>query len=69
MQKLAEVLLYAIVLMAGLAGLALTTCGGIFLMMGDLALIGPVAILSLGFGAMIMLGVYKFLTRDKSNTD
>lgn len=66
MQKLAEILLYTIVLLAGLAGLAITTCGGFFFMQGDLASFGPVAILSLGFGLMILLGVFKFLTREKS---
>jgi hypothetical protein len=68
-QKLAEVLMYVIVLLAGLAGLAITTCGGIFLMMGDIAVVGPMAMLSLGFGAMILQGVYRFLTRDKSTAD
>lgn len=67
MQKLAETLLYLIVLLAGLAGLAITTCGGFFIIQNyALSIIGPFVILSFGLGLMIIFGVIKFLTRKKS---
>ena len=66
MQKLGEILLYAIVLLAGLVGLAITTCGSMFLLNDESLSLAPFAILSVGVGVMILVGVYKFLTRDRS---
>jgi hypothetical protein len=65
-QKLGEILLYAIVLLAGLAGLAITTCGSIFLLNDESLSLAPFAILSVGVGVMVLVGVFKFLTRDRS---
>lgn len=66
MQKFGEILLYAIVLLAGLVGLAITTCGSMFLLNDQSLSLAPFAILSVGVGVMILVGVYKFLTRDRS---
>lgn len=66
MQKFGEILLYAIVLLAGLVGLAITTCGSMFLLNDESLSLAPFAILSVGVGVMILVGVYKFLTRDRS---
>jgi len=65
-QKLGEILLYAIVLLAGLAGLAITTCGGLFLLNDESLSLAPFAILSVGVGVMVLVGVFKFLTSDRS---
>jgi hypothetical protein len=65
-QKFGEILLYAIVLLAGLVGLAITTCGSMFLLNDESLSLAPFAILSVGVGVMILVGVYKFLTRDRS---
>ena len=63
MQKFGEILLYAIVLLAGLVGLAITTCGSLFLLNDESLSLAPFAILSVGVGVMVLVGVYKFLTR------
>ena len=66
MQKFGEILLYAIVLLAGLVGLAITTCGSMFLLNDESLSLAPFAILSVGVGVMVLVGVYKFLTGDRS---
>jgi hypothetical protein len=66
MEKIAEIVLYAAVLAAGLVGLAITTCGGYFLLGGGLMPLGILALPSFAFGVLILVGVYKFLTRGKS---
>jgi len=65
-QKFGEILLYAIVLLAGLVGLSITTCGSMFLLNAESLSLAPFAILSVGVGVMVLVGVYKFLTRDRS---
>lgn len=61
MKNLGQILMYGIVLLAGVLGLAMTTCGGLFMLQGELFGLGLFAFISFGFGAMILVGVYKFV--------
>jgi len=60
------VVIGVLVLLAGLVGLSITTCGSMFLLSAESLSLAPFAILSVGVGVMVLVGVYKFLTRDRS---
>jgi len=65
MQRLAQFVFVIVMLVAGLLGLAMTTCGGFFFLSSITGTIqlSLLALVSIGLGVMLMSAAWKYISK------